>query len=150
MGNVMNTQISRRCFLTSTATAIVSCGAIAGFVQRLAAATSVPQLGPRSKIRVGKIYLGHQHPGWPSSTVDVPAEMNRYESELAKLSPKLGDVEFVDVGLIGNAAQLAQAKAKFKDVDGILVMHLTMGIGGHLQSLMELGIPMVLFSLNAV
>lgn len=147
MGKVMNTQISRRCFLTSTAAGIASCSLIAGLAQRLAAATSAPQLGPTSKVRVGKIYLGNQQPGWPTFKVDLPAEMNRYEGELAKLAPQLGDVEFVDVGLIGNAAQLPEVKEKFKNVDGILVMHLTMGIGGHLQSLMELGIPIVLFSL---
>ena len=143
----MNTEISRRCFLKSTAAGVVTCSALAGLAERLVAATPAPQLGLTSKIRVGKIYLGREHPGWPTSTVDLPAEMKRYEGELAKLTPQLGDVEFVDMGLVTDAPQLAQAKEKFKDVDGILVLHLTMGIGQQLQSLMELGIPIVLFSL---
>ncbi|MCU0784600.1 MAG: hypothetical protein MUF81_11280 [Verrucomicrobia bacterium] len=143
----MNTEISRRCFLKSTAAGVVTCSALAGLAERLAAATPAPQLGLTSKVRVGKIYLGHEHPGWPTSTVNLSAEMKRYESELAKLAPQLGDVEFVDAGLVGDAPQLAKAREQFKNVDGILVMHLTMGISPQLQSLMELGIPIVVFSL---
>lgn len=143
----MNTEISRRCFLKSTAVGVASCATLATFAQRLAAATSTPQLGPTSKVRVGLIYLGHKHPGWPSHTVDVPGEMKRYGSEFVKLEAQLTDVEFVDAGLVVDAAQLAKAKELFAGVDGILMLHLTMGIGGQLQSLMELNIPMVLFSL---
>lgn len=143
----MNPNLSRRCFVKSTVAGLASYGALAGLAERLVAATAAPKLGPDSKVRVGKIYLGNPHPGWPTHTVDVPAEMKRCEGELAKLGPRMADVEFVNVGLVQDAAALAKAKEQFKDVDGILVMHLTMGIGGHLQSLMELGIPIVLFSL---
>lgn len=147
MGKVMNTEISRRCFLKSTAVGMASCATLAAFARRLAAATTAPQLGPTSKVRVGLIYLGHQHPGWPSHTVDVPGEMKRYGSEFEKLAAHLNDIEFVDAGLVADAPRLAKAKELFADVDGILVLHLTMGIGQYLQSLMELEIPMVLFSL---
>lgn len=126
---------------------MASCATLAAFTQRLVAATAAPQLGPTSKVRVGLIYLGHQHPGWPSHTVDVPGEMKRYGSEFEKLESQLADIEFVDAGLVTDASQLAKAKEQFAGVDGILVLHLTMGIGGQLQSLMELNIPMVLFSL---
>jgi len=143
----MNTEISRRCFLKSTAAGVATCGAFAGLIERIVAAMPSPKLGLTSKARIGKIYLGREHPGWPSSSVDVPEEMKRYESELAKLGPKLSDVEFIEAGLVADPTQLAQAKENFKDVDGILVMHLTMGIGPQLQSLMELNIPIVLFSL---
>jgi hypothetical protein len=143
----MKTGISRRCFLQSTAAGALTCGVWAQVVERLVAATPQPQLGPRTKVRIGKIYLGRERAGWPAARVDLPAVMRRYEAELAKLSPKLRDVEFVDGGLGGDAAQLASAKEKFRDVDGILVMHLTLGIGGQLQSLMELGIPIVMFSM---
>jgi len=143
----MKTEISRRCFLKSTAAGVVTCGALAGLAERLVAATPAPRLGPTSKVRVGKIYFGREHPGWPASSVDVPAEMKRYESELAKLAPQLADVEFVNAGLVQEDAQLAKAKEQFKDVDGILVMQLTMHIGQQLQSLMELGIPIVVFGL---
>ena len=143
----MNTPATRRCFLKSTAAGVLACGAFGGLAERLAAAAASPKLGLTSPVRIGKIYLGREHPGWPSSTVDVPAEMKRCERELARLGPRLADVEFVNAGLIQDTAALGKAKEQFKSVDGILVMHLTMGIGGQLQSLMELGIPIVLFSL---
>lgn len=143
----MNSEISRRCFLKSTAAGVATCGVWAGLAERLAAATPVPKLGLTSKVRIGKIYLGREHPGWPTSTVNVPVEMKHYEGELAKLAPKLSDVEFVDAGLVADVPQLTQAKETFKNVDGILVMHLTMGISQQLQGLMELGIPIVVFSL---
>lgn len=143
----MKLGISRRCFLKSTAAGAVTCGVWSTLVERLVAATPQPQLGSSTKVRIGKIYLGRERAGWPAARVDLAAVMQRYEADLAKLAPKLRDVEFVEGGLPADAAQLAQAKEKFRDVDGILVMHLTLGIGGQLQSLMELGIPIVMFSL---
>lgn len=143
----MTTGISRRCFVKTAAAGVVSCGALAGLAERLMATTAQSKPGLTSKVRIGKIYVGREHPGWPSSTVDVPAEMKRCEAELAKLGPRMSDVEFVNAGLVQDDPALAKAKAQFKGVDGILVMHLTMGIGAQLASLMELGIPVVLFSL---
>ena len=143
----MLTNVSRRCFLKSTTAGVLSAGALASLAQRLSAMTTQAELGPKSKVRIGKIYLGRERPGWPMAKVDLNADMWRFEAELAKLGTGLADVEFVEVGLIANDQQLAAAKQKFKGVDGILAIHLTMGIGNQLQSLFELGIPIVLFSL---
>ena len=143
----MFTNLSRRCFLRSTATGVLSAGALAGLAERLYAFSAQPAPGLKSKVRIGKLYLGREHPGWPMSTVDVNADKQRFEANLATLSAGLADVEFVEDGLVASDQQLAAAKEKFKDVDGILVIHLTMGIGSQLQSLLELGKPIVLFSL---
>jgi hypothetical protein len=143
----MITNISRRCFLKSTAAGVVSAGALAALAERLSAATAPLALGPKSKVRIGKLYLGHEHPGWPMAKVDVNADMKSFEANLAKLGAGLADVEFVEGGLIANEQQLAAAKDKFRSVDGILVIHLTMGIGSQLESLFELGKPVVLFAL---
>jgi L-fucose isomerase-like protein len=143
----MFTNLSRRCFIKSTAAGLASSGALVALAQKLAAASAPVALGPKSKVRIGEIYLGREHPGWPMSTVDVPADMKSFEQSLAKLAPRLTDVEFVEAGLVQTDQQLAAAKELFKSVDGILVIHLTMGIGAQLQSLMELGIPVVLFAL---
>jgi hypothetical protein len=143
----MLTNVSRRCFLKSTAAGVLSSGALAALAERLSATTATPALGPKSKVRIGKLYLGREHPGWPMATVDVNADMKRFEANLARLGAGLADVEFIEGGLITSDQQLAAAKEKFKGADGILVIHLTMGIGNQLQSLMELGIPVVLFAL---
>src|ERR1035437_10297971 len=143
----MLTNVSRRCFLKSTAAGVLSSGALAVLAERLSAATAPPVLGPTSKVRIGKLYLGREHPGWPMATVDVKSDMQRFEANLAKLGAGLADVEFIEGELIANDQQLAAAKEKFKDADGILVIHLTMGIGSQLESLMALGKPVVLFAL---
>src|SRR5512137_995763 len=122
----MLTNVSRRCFLKSTAAGVLSAGALAGWAERLSAMASQPALGPTSKVRIGKLYLGRERPGWPTSRVDVPAEMKQFEANLAKLGAGLADVEFVEGGLITNDKELAAAKEKFKGADGILVVHLTM------------------------
>src|ERR1035437_8584180 len=143
----MFTNVSRRCFLKSTAAGVLTSGALAALAERLSATTAPLGLGPKSKVRIGKLYLGREHPGWPMATVDVNADMKRFEANLARLGAGLADVEFVEGGLIATDKRLAAAKEKFKGADGILVIHLTMGIGAQLESLFELGIPVVLFSL---
>ena len=143
----MFTNVSRRCFLKSTAAGVLCSGALAAMAERLSATASPLALGPKSKVRIGKLYLGREHPGWPMAKVDVNADMKSFEASLAKLGAGLADVEFVEGGLIANEQQLAAAKEKFKNVDGILVIHLTMGIGAQLESLFELGKPVVLFAL---
>jgi len=143
----MTTDISRRCFLRTTAAGVLSTGALLTLAERLSAATALDALRPKSKVRVGKIYLGNPHPGWPASAVDLDAEVKRFEQELGKLGPALADVEFVEAGLVRDDQQLAAAKQKFKDVDGILALHLSMGVTRQLEGLFELNIPVVLFTL---
>lgn len=143
----MTDAVSRRCFLKTTAAGVMCSGAFAALAERLAAGATEPPFQLTSKVRVGKIYLGRSKPGWPMATVDLPADMKAFEQNLARLGKGLADVEFIEGGLIENDQQLAEAKEKFRDADGILAIHLTMGIGGQLQSLMELGKPIVLFAL---
>lgn len=140
----MNTGISRRCFLQTTAAGLASSGALLALAQRLAAAAA-PELGHKTKIRVGLVYAGHPHPGWPMPRVDLEAEVKRYEAELAKM-PGLADVEWVRGGLVSNGQQLAAAREKVKDTSGILVIHLTMGIGGIVEGLMATGLPVMIYA----
>jgi hypothetical protein len=141
--------ISRRCFLKTTTTGALSSGALMALTERLAAATAATPMPPvcKTKVRVGKVYLGRPHPGWPSSAVDLPAEVKRFEQNLAKLGPALADVEFVEGGLIATDQDLAQAKEKFKDVAGILAIHLTLGTGPQMRSLLDLNIPTMVFTM---
>ncbi len=139
-------QLNRRCFLRSTAASALSLGAFAAWADRLNAAPASPDAPPKPKIRVGKIYLGNPHPGWPSSTVDLDAELKRFEDGIAQAAPALADVEFIDAGLVRDDAQLAQAREKFKDATGILVLQLTMGILPQVNRLLELGLPVMVYT----
>ena len=143
----MTMDISRRCFLKTTAAGVLSTSTLFTWAEQLPTVTPLSALAPKSKVRVGKIYLGNPHPGWPMSAVDLDAEIKRFETELARLGPALADVEFVEAGLVRDDPQLAAAKQKFQDVDGILALHLSMGVTHQLESLFELNRPIVLFSL---
>jgi hypothetical protein len=116
--------LSRRCFLKSAATGVLSSSVFLGLVERLAAAAPADFPPRQSKVRIGKMYVGNPHPGWPSHTVDLAAEVKTFEAELEKLAPGLADVEFVDCGLVRTGEELARAKEQFKDTSGILVFAL--------------------------
>ena len=77
----MITNVSRRCFLKSTAAGCFVVRGAAALAERLSAATAPPALGLKSKVRIGKVYLGRAHPGWPTDTVDLKADMKRFEAE---------------------------------------------------------------------
>lgn len=140
--------MSRRGFLE-----VVSAGAAAAapmmntVLAAPAATTFAAPVKPKTKVRVAKIYLAQPHAGWPKPNLDVAGDVKRYEEEFAKLKPQLEDIEFVGGDLVTNAQQLAEAKAKFKDVAGILAIHINMGIGGYLNSLLEMNLPVVLFAM---
>jgi hypothetical protein len=134
---------SRRAFLRSTAAFALGATTWTWLSQRLAA-DGLPQ-ATRSKVRIGRAYLGHTHPGWPNSTVDLTAEMRPLQEAFARLTPQLADVEFVDAGLVNDAASLDRARAQFADVTGILAIHLTLGTGPQIHGLLDTGKPLTVF-----
>lgn len=142
----MCSSITRRCFLKSTAAGVATTGTWLAMLNRLAAAPPAPSTVLRSKVRVGKVYLGHAHPGWPMPAMDLEAEVRRFEAEMAKLAD-LADIEFVEGGIVSNGQQLAAVKAKFADVSGILAIHLSLGTGPLMDGLMQTGRPVMVFSM---
>jgi hypothetical protein len=94
--------ISRRCFLETAAVGVMSSGAGLAQMSASTAAAVTAELVPKTKVRVGLVYLGRARPGWPMSAVDLDAEIKRYEEEMARLS-ELADVEFVRGGLVSTA-----------------------------------------------
>jgi len=144
----MNNLITRRTFLEIAAASATAAGA-----SPLWAATSgaghgpiPPSWVPPTKIRIGKVLFGRARPAWPKAAVDLAAEQKRFETQMARIMPALGDVEFVDCGLIGSDADLAQVKEKLRDTDGILFLQMTMGSGKALATLTELNLPLVVFA----
>lgn len=98
-----------------------------------------------TRTRVCRVYLGHPHPGWPMSTVDLPAEMTRFGEYFGKLSAELADIEFLDAGLVRTAEEVARARELAGKADGVLAIHLTLGTGPQMQALLEAGRPMSVF-----
>jgi hypothetical protein len=141
----MPTECNRRCFL-QTAGGAICFGALFPWTESLAATDLTAELGPKSKVRVGKVYLGRERPGWPMSSLDLPAEVRRFEYLMAQM-PGLADVEFVEGGVVGDAKQIPAVLEKFKNVSGILAIHLSLGTGPLMAALMESQLPLMIFSM---
>jgi hypothetical protein len=101
----------------------------------------------RSRVRVGRVYLGGPHGLWPTPTLDLRHEVQRYEAEFARLKNELADVDFVGNRLITSVDEAKKAKEALQDVDGILAIHLSMGIGKMLPEILAIGRPTILFAL---
>jgi len=138
--------VSRRGFLeaVSASAAVLGAGAVTG---ALGASLGTAPSRPKSKIRVGRVYLAVPASGWPKPDLNLAADVRKYEDEFAKLKPQLADVEFVEGGLVTSGQQLAAVKEKFKGVSGILAIHLNCGVTGYVNSLLELGAPLVFFAM---
>jgi len=101
----------------------------------------------RSKVKIARIYMGKPgNPYWPKPELDLKKEIRFYESELAKSKDELSDVDFVVDELVASPEQVAPLKDRLKDVDGILVIHLTMGTGGVLKEILEAQKPTMVFA----
>lgn len=136
--------ISRRTFLEGVAAGAASMSVMAAGEGVLAADSPAP--AALRKVRIAKVYFGVEKPGWPKATVDVEAERQRFEKELARLQPALADLDILDCGLVNHKTDLAALKQKLAGVDGILVLQLTMGAGKLLDEILSLKTPTVLFA----
>lgn len=137
--------MNRRWFLKSTALCAASCGSLLAILNRLSAQSST-RWQPATKVRVGRVYLGNARPGWPMHEIDLPAEVQRYEVEFAKVA-ELADVEFVDAGIVSTAEQLAAVMPKFENVTGILAIHVSLRVGPLIDGLMKSGLPVMVFTM---
>jgi hypothetical protein len=112
------------------------------------AATPLKVVSPgcvKSKVRIGRIYAGIPQALWPTPKLDLGQEIRRYEAGLREMR-EMADVEFVANRLITRPEQVAELSGALKDVDGILVIHLSMGISPILQEVLKSRRPTVLFA----
>ncbi len=142
----MREGMTRRQFLGASAAGALGMAASGKLVQAATAGGGGIPKWAVSKVRVGKVYIGGRG-GWPSPKIDPKGDLKEIEAKLAKLKPQLPDIEFVEGGHVMNAQQMKAVKAKFRDVDGIVIIPLSMFIGGYIKDLLSLGIPTVFFTL---
>jgi hypothetical protein len=83
---------------------------------------------------------------WPTPLLDLKAERQRYEKEFAKMKDEFADVDFVVNELVTSPEQVAQFAERLKDADGILLIHLSMGIGNILREILKFQKPTMLFA----
>jgi hypothetical protein len=100
----------------------------------------------RSKVKVARLYLGIPNAHYPNPTMDLAAEVKAYQDRFAGLKDQLADVDFVVDELIGSGEQVAPLKDRLRNVDGILVIHLTLRTLPAMKELLALGRPTMVFS----
>ena len=146
----MKKEINRRKFLQMTAAGSALCLSGSGILAFGANPKKSGLISPgcrRTKVKVARIYMGT--PGndyWPKPNLNLKDEVRFYESEFEKLKGELSDVEFVVDELVGAPDQVGQLKSRLTDVDGILVIHLTMRTGGVLQEILKSQKPTMVFA----
>ena len=100
----------------------------------------------RSKLKVAKLYLGVPGAHWPTPKLNLEAEMNRYEAAFAKIHKEFADVDFVGNRLISKKEEVGQVLDALREADGVLLIHLSMGISAVLREMLAAGRPTVLFA----
>ncbi len=100
----------------------------------------------RTKVKVAKIYMGTSQGLWPKPNLDFKKEINFYETEFEKLKNEFSDVEFVLDELVTSAEQVDNFKSGLTDVDGIMAIHLSIGITPILRAILSLGLPTMVFA----
>jgi L-fucose isomerase-like protein len=83
---------------------------------------------------------------WPKPNLDFKKEIRFYESEFEKFKTELSDVEFVLDELVSSPEQVSNIKSRLQDVDGILAIHLTLGITPILNEILSVGQPTMVFA----
>lgn len=142
-------RMDRREFLKATTAGGAMCLGAGGLLAAGEAGGPPKLISPGcrgTKVRVGKVYLGRPGALWPTPRMDVQAEMRSYEADFEKMKKDFADVEFVGGELVTNVQQARKLAETLKDVDGILAMHLSMGISGPLREVLRVGRPTVLFA----
>ena len=151
----MGLKPSRREFLTAVtvggAIGLVAagCGSQAARSAAPAAEVAPGLVSPgcrKSKVKVAKVYLGRPKAHWPMPAMDLQEEMGRYEAEFARMGKDFADVEFVTSALVTKPDEAAALKERLQAADGVLAIHLSMGIMGMLPPILAVGRPTILFA----
>jgi len=146
----MNARMKRREFVQlSLAGGALCLGASTRRALGAAPATS-KLLSPgcrRSKVKVARIYMGDPNlRGWPEPDLNLEAEVRFYGSQFEKLKEELSDVDFVVDELVTSADQVGPLKPKLAEMDGILLVHLRMGVNQILNEILSVGRPTMVFA----
>ena len=145
----MKNSISRREFVKVTAVGGALCIAGSNIMASGSGGETSTLISPgcrKSKVKVGRLYVGVPEAHYPNPDLDLKNELRIYESRFAQLRDELVDVEFVVDELVGSVEQVQGLKERLKDADGILVVHLSLWVMPILREIVSLGRPTIIFS----
>jgi hypothetical protein len=102
----------------------------------------------RSRVKVARLYVGNPAGGWPlpKSKLNLDEDRRSYQPAFDAVKEELADVDFFVDQLITTPAQVEAIQESLKQADGILVIHLSIGIGPLLYRILEAARPTVFFA----
>jgi len=144
----MNIEINRRDFL-QTAAGCALCFCAPTVLPAFAGTAPLNLISPgcvTSRVRVAKVYAGVPKALWPTPDLDLNAEVRRYEAEFDRMRRDFADVDFTVDRLVTQSGQIGEIRDALGNVDGILVIHLSMGITPVLVEILKSRRPTVIFA----
>ena len=146
---IMQNDIKRRDFLKVAAAGSGLCLAGSGMAA-LGANTAAPKIiSPgcrKSKVKVARIFLGTDRGLWPKPNLNLEEEVRFYKAQFEKMKDEVADVDFVVDELVTSPEQAAALKERLAQVDGVLVIHLNIGISSILHQIVGAGKPTIVFA----
>ena len=144
--------LARRAFLQRSLTFAGGCalclhaGGAFALASPAATTTLVSPGCRRSKVKVAKVYLGVPKAHWPTPTMELEAERRRYEAVFGQMRREFADVDFFVNTLVTKKEELGELPARLREADGVLLIHLSMGMGEVIRELLTVKRPTVLFA----
>ncbi len=145
----MPREIKRREFLQLTvASAALGLANPSGAGLRAMAMGSKPlSAGCRgSKVKVARIYMGTPEGLWPKPHLDFQHEMHAYQSDFDKMKEDFTDVDFIVDQVVTSASDVETIQDQLRSADGILAIHLSIGIHPILLEILKAGRPTMVFA----
>jgi hypothetical protein len=100
----------------------------------------------RSKVRVARLYLGKADAHWPTPKLDLAAERRGYEAVFATMREDFADIEFTVDELVTDKTQIGGLEERLRSADGVLLIHLSMGMKDAIEAVLACGRPTALFA----
>jgi len=101
----------------------------------------------RSKVKVARLFVATEGGPWPNPKMDLAAEIRTYKSAMESMKGDFADVEFVVDQMVTSPKQVEAMKETLKTADGILVIHLNIGVWSILSEILKAGRPTIIFAI---
>ncbi len=145
----MNNSLKRREFLQMAAAGSALCASapsLWAFGGKLRGTNLVSPGCRGTKVKVARIYMATFTGLWPKPKLDFQQEIKSYEAAFNILKDDLADVEFSVDALITEPEQVKRLNGRLKEVDGILAIHLNIGVTPILNQILSLDKPTMVFA----
>ena len=102
-----------------------------------------------TKVKVARLFLGNPQGGWPlpGAKMSLEEERRSYQAAFKAVEDELADVDFFVDQLVTSPQQIEPLRAKLQQADGILLIHLSIGIMSILDEVLKAARPTVFFAI---